>query len=93
MGECEKGLTLERINNNGNYEHGNCKWATRKEQSNNKRDNVVIVYKNKVQTLHQWSEELGINYQALSQRIKKLKWSIEKAFATPVRKWGCYDAR
>ena len=53
------GLTIERIDNNGNYSPENCKWATRSEQCNNKRNNVLITYLGKTQTLTQWAIELG----------------------------------
>jgi hypothetical protein len=74
--------TLERINNNGNYEPSNCKWATRKEQLNNKRDNVFIECEGIRLTITQWSERVGIHVATIKHRLAK-QWSIQKALRTP----------
>lgn len=54
------GYTLERIDNNGNYEKNNCKWATRKEQANNTRKNIIINACGKVMTKSEWISFLGV---------------------------------
>lgn len=82
------GLTIERINNNGNYEPDNCKWTTSKEQNNNKRNNHNITFKGETLTLMQWSEKLNINYQSLANRVNTYNWPIEKAFTTPIARIG-----
>lgn len=74
--------TLERIDNNGDYEPGNCKWATRKEQQNNTRRNHLIEFNGEIKNLKQWSEILGINYTTLKMRICQYKWPIAKALTT-----------
>lgn len=79
-----KNHSIDRINNNGNYELSNCKWSSKKEQSNNQRINKIVTYNEKTQTLRQWSEELKIDYNTLFSRINTSKWSIEKAFKTPI---------
>lgn len=62
--------TLERIDNDGNYEPQNCRWVTRGAQARNMRSNVLIEHNGKKQCLMDWSKETGISYFTLRSRIR-----------------------
>lgn len=68
MGPRPHGYTIERIENFGNYEPGNCRWATQKEQTNNSRKNLIIKYRGISLTASQWAERLGFDSQVIYSR-------------------------
>lgn len=105
IGVCKKATpSLDRYPiHNGNYTCGQCdeckkrgwekniRWATRKDQSNNRGDfNILLTAFGKTLTRSQWQDLSGINEWRIHKRIKELGWTVEKALTTPDRRGHCY---
>ena len=64
-------LTIDRINNDGNYEPENCKWSTELEQGGNKRNNINISLNGETHNAAEWSRRTGISAKCIRKRYKK----------------------
>lgn len=83
MGERPEGLTVERVNNDGNYEPENCRWDTRRAQSRNKRDNGKVKFRGKIYSWAELGDISAASADAVRSRIMYRGWDVERAVSTP----------
>lgn len=77
MGSPPKGMSIERVNNNGDYEPGNCCWANRRTQSTNRRNRREITHAGVTMSLTEWARHLGVPRRLLQVRMDR-GWSVER---------------
>lgn len=81
----QKGLTLDRIDNNAGYSKENCRWANRKTQAINRRNTRFFSFNGEERTLTDWSPIVKVARSTLAVRFYNYGWSIEKTLSTPLQ--------
>ena len=79
------GYSIERVDVNKGYAPENCKWATTKEQSNNKRTTVIVEFGGLSMSVREWASRQGIKHSVLYRRLRE-GWSVERALQQKARR-------
>lgn len=83
MGERPPGLTLDRIDADGDYSPGNCRWATPQTQNANRRSSRLFTHGGETLCIADWAKRARIPYTAMHNRLAVLGWAVERAITTP----------
>jgi len=77
-------MTLDRIDPDGHYEPGNCRWATKVQQMRNKRTNRLVTIDGETRCVAEWAESSGLGYRTILKRLSQ-GWSPKKAISFPLK--------